>query len=203
MAAKFRRRKERKLERTPNETAAAQDAQRMNEEGRERNLIVGPSLAQMLRSDDARLENEIRQIDDIPGTSHNTGTTVTTLHTHYEESVSPLLSPSLRTSESGVAAEMADGLNEQAEDKLRQQLRQATIEGSVPTAIVDTGASTSCVKPANEQPTTSEYGRFQWQGPSFTETGTKSTKVFQMSLQHVANVTDAVHLNLSLRKEAT
>ena len=45
LAAKFRRRKEQKLERTPNETAAAQDAQQMNEEGQERNFIVGPSLA--------------------------------------------------------------------------------------------------------------------------------------------------------------
>ena len=38
LAAKFRRRKERKLKRTPDETATAQAAQQKNDDGRERNL---------------------------------------------------------------------------------------------------------------------------------------------------------------------
>jgi len=124
------------------------------------------------------------------------------LHTHCKESISPLSHPNLHASKSDVAVEMADGLSKQAENELKQQLRQAKIEGSVPSAIVDTGAFASCIKPANDQPTTSECGRFQLQGPSFTETGTKSTKVFQMTLGHVANATNIAHLNLPLQKEA-
>jgi len=203
MAAKFKRRKERKLEKTLDETAAAQEAQCMNEDGQERNLKLRPSLVQMLRLGIAKLADEIRQIQDILGTPHNTGKMVTTLHTHCEEIISPLSYPTLCAIESNVALEMADGLNEQAEDKLKQQLRQATHEGSIPTDIVDTGSSVSCVKPANKQLTTLECGRFQWKGPAFTETGTKSPKVFQMALGHVTNATDAVHLNLPPRKETT
>ena len=133
----------------------------MNEDGWERNLKLGPSLVQRLRSDETKLVDNIRQIQDIPVTPYNTGKTVTTLYAHYKESMSPLSHPTLHASESAVAVELAGGLNKQAEDDLKQQLRQATIEGSVPTAILDTGAYASCVKPANEQPTTSECSRFQ------------------------------------------
>ena len=204
LAVKFRRRKERKLKHTPDKTATAQAAQQKNDDGQERNLRVGhnKSLAEMLKTDDAKLDEEIRQINDIPGTPHNAGTTVPTLHTH-EESVRPLVHPPLHASSHDVAVELADGLDERAEEDLRQQLRQATIEGRVPTAIVDTGASASCVQPTNEQPTSSECGRFKWIDPTFTTTGTKSSKVFQMALGHVANAADVVHLNLPLREEAT
>jgi len=81
------------------------------------------SLAKMIRSDEAKLDEEIKQINDILSTPHNTGTTVTALHTHCEESVRPLLHPPLHASSHDVAMEMKDGLDEQAEDDLRQQLR--------------------------------------------------------------------------------
>jgi len=96
LAAKFKRRKQRKMERTPEEATTARAAQQSNEEGRERNLMFGhnKSLLKMIRSDEAKLNDEIQQINDIPGTPHNAGTTVTALHTH-EESVRPLLHPPL------------------------------------------------------------------------------------------------------------
>ena len=71
MAAKFRRRKERKLTRTPNETATPKAAQQKNDDGRERNLRVGHNkgLAEMLKTDDANLDEEIRQISRDDGTN--------------------------------------------------------------------------------------------------------------------------------------
>ena len=125
LAAKFRRRKQRKLERTPEEAATARAAQQSNKEGRERNLMVGhnKSLAKTIKSDEAKLDKEIKQINDIPSTPYNAGTTVTALHTHCEESVRPLLHPPLHASSHDVAMEMDDGLDKQAEEELRQQLR--------------------------------------------------------------------------------
>ena len=124
LAAKFRRRKQQKMERTPEEATTARAAQQSNEEGRERNLMVGhnKSLLKMIRSDEAKLNEEIKQINDIPSTLHNVGTMVTALHTHCKESVRPLLHPPLHASSYDVAMEMKDGLDEQAEEDLRQQL---------------------------------------------------------------------------------
>ena len=135
--------------------------------------------------------------------SLNVGKTVTTLYTHCGENVSQLSHPTLQASESELAQELARGLEEQVECKLKRQLCNATIKGSVPTAIVDTGASASCVKPIDEQPTVSECGRFKLSGNIFTKSGVKSVKTFQMALGHVAKATDVVHLNLPLRREAT
>ena len=101
-----------------------------------------------------------------------------------------------------MAQKLAHGLDEQAECKLKRQLRNATIECSVPTDIVDTGASASCVKPTGEQPTVSECGHFKLSGKIFTKSGVKSSKTFQMARGHVAKATDVVHLNLPLRQEA-
>ena len=104
----------------------------------------------------------------------------------------------MQASKSDVALGMADGLDDKAENELKFLQREATLKGSIPTAIVNTGASSFCMKPATEQPTESECGRFQWKGPSFKTTVQKSNKIFQMVLGHVAQARNIVHVNLPI-----
>jgi hypothetical protein len=81
-------------------------------------------------------------------------------------------------------------------------LRAATIDGTVPTVIVDSGASSTCVKPADQQMQTSECGEYTWQGPPFTATGEDSNKLFSMALGHRAPRDEVVDLHLSLRRKS-
>jgi len=156
--------------------------QQQNEEGREQKRSVSTKFAHELNQLNATFENEVHQISDILDEPLNAGKTVTTLYTHCEESVSPLSHPTLQASESELAQELARGLEEQVECKLKRQLCNATIKGSVPTAIVDTGASASCVKPIDEQPTVSECGRFKLSGNIFTKSGVKSAKTVRFGI---------------------
>ena len=55
-------------------------------------------------------------------------------------------------------------LDAQVED---EALRRATINGEVPSAIADTGASATCVQQSNEQVQLSECGQYGWTGPPF------------------------------------
>jgi hypothetical protein len=81
-------------------------------------------------------------------------------------------------------------------------LRAATIDGTVPTVIVDSGASSTCVKPADQQMQTSECGEYTWQGPPFTATGEDSNKLFSMALGHRAPRDEVVDLHLPLRRKS-
>ena len=111
--------------------------------------------------------------------------------------------PTMQANASDAALETVVELNKNSDNKIDSALREATINGSIPTDIVNTGASSLCAKPVKDQPTKSECGNFKWKGPPFKTTGQKSTKVFQMALGNVARACDVVHLDLPLRKEAT
>ena len=89
------------------------------------------------------------------------------------------------------------------EDQLsREELRRATIEGTIPTAISDSGAFTTCLQPIEEQAQESECGRYKWD-PPFISTGEKSSKVFQMARGDTAPGAEVVQLQgLPLRQEA-
>ena len=81
-------------------------------------------------------------------------------------------------------------------------LKKSSLNGEVPSAIADTGASAACVQPSTEQIQVSECGDYGWAGPAFHPTNKKSNKIFQMALGNVAPADDIVHLNIPLR-EAT
>ena len=67
-----------------------------------------------------------------------------------------------------------------------QEIKAATLAGTIPTAVVDSGASSTCVKPEGDQNQRLEYGRYKWKGLLFEKTGEKSKKLFSMALNHVA-----------------
>ena len=85
---------------------------------------------------------------------------------------------------------------------MKQELREATINGTVPSEIVDTGASSTCVQPAEQQIHESECGDFQWKNPPFKTTGMRPRKIFQMALGNLAPAEKIVRLSLPLREEA-
>ena len=84
----------------------------------------------------------------------------------------------------------------------KKQIRNATVKRSIPTAVVDSGASSTCVKPAEDATQESECGGYHWTGPSYQPTGRKSNKVFAMALGHTAQGGDVVDLPLPLREAA-
>ena len=84
-----------------------------------------------------------------------------------------------------------------------QQIKQATVARSIPTAVVDSGASTTCVKPAEEEMQESECGNFKWKAPAHYKTGNKSNKIFAMALGHTAKGGDIVTLPLNVRGKAS
>lgn len=83
-----------------------------------------------------------------------------------------------------------------------KQVKEATLTGTIPTAIVNSGASPTCVKTDKEQNQVSECGHYKWKGLPYQKTGEKSDKLFVMALSHVALGTDVVDPDLPLRKEA-
>ena len=72
-----------------------------------------------------------------------------------------------------------------AKDEMKDKLRAATLSGEVPTVVADTGATSTCAKPANDQSTQSECGKYTWDGQAFDKTGRDSTKIFQMALGNI------------------
>ena len=82
------------------------------------------------------------------------------------------------------------------------QIKNATIKRTIPTAVVDSGASSTCVKPAEEETQESECGGYRWTRPPCRPTGKKSRKVFSMALGHTAPGGDVVDLPLPLREAA-
>ena len=75
-----------------------------------------------------------------------------------------------------------------------EQLRKATIAGDIPSIILDSGASSTCVKPPAEEMQTSECGEHVW-NPPLTATGKQSNKVFSMALGHTANAGEIMECN--------
>ena len=72
------------------------------------------------------------------------------------------------------------------------QLRQATIDGTIPTAIADSGASLTCLKVEQQQ--VSKCGKYRWK-PPFKSTGERSNKVFAMALGNTAAASEIVCLD--------
>ena len=83
-----------------------------------------------------------------------------------------------------------------------QQIKQATIARTIPTAVVDSGASTTCAKPEEEEMQESECGGYKWSAPAHYKTGNKSNKIFAMALGHTARGGDIVTLPLNVRGKA-
>ena len=83
-----------------------------------------------------------------------------------------------------------------------KQIKKATVNRTIPTAVVDSGASSTCVKPAEEEAQESVCGGYKWIGPLYLPTGKKPNKIFAMALGHTAPGGDVVDLPLPLRTEA-
>ena len=82
-------------------------------------------------------------------------------------------------------------------------MRTATIAGKIPTMVIDSGASSTCVKPPEEEMQVSECGEYAWDDP-LTKTGEKSDKIFAMALVYTAEAGDIMECNaLPLRSKAT
>ena len=136
LAAKYKRRRERRLSQSRNDSTKVLDDE--------------------IRALVERLNN----FGDNPNAPPNARKTVTTLHTHCKESVSPLSHPTMQANANDAALKNVVKINKDSNDEMDRALCRATLEGSIPTAIVDTGASSSCVKPIEDQPTKSECGGF-------------------------------------------
>ena len=84
----------------------------------------------------------------------------------------------------------------------KQQIKQATIDRTIPTAVIDSGASATCTKPEEEEMQESEGGGYKWRAPPHYKTGNKSKKLFSMALGHTARGCDVVDLPLNARGKA-
>ena len=136
LAAKYKRRRERRLSQSRNDSTKVLD-------------------------DEIRaLVERLNDFGDNPNAPPNARKTVTMLHTQSEESISPLSYPTIQANANDAALKNVVEINEDLDNEMDRALRRATIDGSIPTAIVDTGASSSCVKPIEDQPTKSECGGF-------------------------------------------
>ena len=69
-------------------------------------------------------------------------------------------------------------------------------------AVVDSGASTTCAKPEEEEMQESECGGYKWKAPPHRKTGEKSNKIFSMAMEHIAPGDDVVELTLNVRGKA-
>ena len=83
-----------------------------------------------------------------------------------------------------------------------QQIKQATINPIIPTAIVDLGASTNRVKPEEENMQESQCGGYKWKAPPHQKMGRKSKKTFSMAMGHTAPGDGVVKLLLPIRGKA-
>jgi len=79
-----------------------------------------------------------------------------------------------------------------------EELRQKVINGEVPTAIADAGASSNVGKPMQ----TSECGRYQLASDPFKPTGRLSNKIFQYGGGAIAKAKDIRELPYDVRGEA-
>ena len=85
---------------------------------------------------------------------------------------------------------------------INEEIRDATLDGRIPSAVVNSGATTTCMNIGKEQMQESECGEFKWKGLPFEKIGEQSNKFFAMALGHVAPGAEVVDVALPLRKEA-
>ena len=71
---------------------------------------------------------------------------------------------------------MQDG-HDKADMLTLKDLKAATIAGTILTVIADSGASTTCVQPVEEQIQASECGLYTWDEP-LSQMNKKSDKIF-------------------------
>ena len=145
--AKYLRRKVRKHARTQSEAATAFSARELNESGRKRNEWMSKAVRKSWKLG-AEIDTLIEQLRDNPTEPPNAKTTAEKRQTQNINMGSLNLASTLQASDDDVAAEMIDGLDDAAETEMKRELRNATINGTIPTAIMDTGASSTCVQPA-------------------------------------------------------
>ena len=79
-----------------------------------------------------------------------------------------------------------------------QQIKKATINRTIPAAVVNSGASTTCAKPKGEEMQESECRGYKWKAPPHYKTGEKSNKLFSMAMGHTARGGDIVELSLDM-----
>ena len=85
---------------------------------------------------------------------------------------------------------------------LDEDIRRAYLEGKLASAIVDSGASLTCVQPLEEQRMVSTCGAYDLKGEPFTKTGARSNKIFRMAMGHLASGRNEVSLNVDLNPAA-
>ncbi len=163
-----------------------------NERGRIANKEMGAKLARKFRQFDSAVDELLRPIMADPASPPNERKTATA-KSH----------PTSQASDAGVHL-LAESDVDSGEEKLRQALREATLAGTIPTCVVDTGASSSLgAKTKTEQEHISECGAFRFNNNPYRKTGRKSSKIFQNATGGIAAADEIVHFNLPLRQEAT
>jgi len=83
------------------------------------------------------------------------------------------------------------------------EIKEAYIKGKLASLVVDSGATSTCVKPMREQRLVSECGQYELKGAPMTYTGERSNKIFQMAMGSLAGAEDKTKLVLNLNDEAT
>ena len=83
------------------------------------------------------------------------------------------------------------------------EIKEAYIKGKLASLVVDSGATSTCVKPMREQRLVSECGQYELKGAPMTYTGERSNKIFQMAMGSLAGAEDKTKLALNLNDEAT
>ena len=53
----------------------------------------------------------------------------------------------------------------------QEQIKEGVLKGTIPFAVADSGATSSCVQPIGEQKLVSECENFVWQGEPYTKNG--------------------------------
>ena len=86
-----------------------------------------------------------------------------------------ILCTQIELSDDEVVKEMEDGLDKANIITLEELNKEATSTKNIPTAIMDSRASTACVQPVEEQMQKSEYVLYTWDGP-LNETKKSATR---------------------------
>ena len=81
-------------------------------------------------------------------------------------------------------------------------IKEAYIKGKLPSMVVDSGATSTCVKPKEEQRLVSTCGQYELKGAPMEYTGEQSNKIFQMALGHLAAGQDKTKLAVNLNDQA-
>ena len=112
-----------------------------------------------MKKREMKIDQILKDLTHVPHSSRSETTSPQTkMHVGSGVSISTELS------DEEMREEMGSGLIQ--DDLLtKEELRIATIEGAIPTMIADSGASTTCMQPEEEQGQKSECGRYKWDTP--------------------------------------